>query len=88
MAILGWTPGDELVNAVFHPTRRLLALTNKTRHQLQLVDVLPTKQQWQLRPWGNAVALEPGTLLTCFSPNGHSVFANGSPAPTPRAGWC
>lgn len=83
--IPGWKAGDELVTAIFHPSRPLLALTNKTQRQLQLVEVRPAGSQWQLRPWGNAVAIEAGNLLTCFSPDGRYVFANGGPA-TPEPG--
>jgi hypothetical protein len=80
--IPGWKAGDQLVQALFHPRRPLLALTNVTQHQVLLAEVQPTGAQWQLRPWGNQIAIEPGTLLTCFSPDGRFFFANGSPAPT------
>ena len=80
--IPGWTPGDELMHALFHPRRLLLALTNKTQHQLRLAEVQALGQQWRLVPWGNAVDIEQtGTLLTCFSPDGGYYFANGGPAP-------
>ena len=89
--IPGWAAGDELVTAVFHPSRPLLALTNKTKRQLQLAEVQPAGSQWQLRQWGNAVAIEAGNLLTCFSPDGRYVFANGGPATPepsePLHGW-
>lgn len=82
--IPGWRAGDELVTAIFHPNQPRLVLTNKTQRQLQLVDVQPTSAPsalpWQLRPWGNAVPIEAGNLLTCFSPDGRFVFANGGPA--------
>ncbi|WP_375418826.1 hypothetical protein [uncultured Hymenobacter sp.] len=82
----GWVPGDELVHALFHPSRPLLALTSKTKHQLLLAEVRPAGLQWQLTPWGNPVDIElSGTLLTCFSPDGRYFFANGGPAaPTPN----
>jgi len=83
--IPGWTPGDELVHALFHPTRPLLALTNVTRHRVLLAEVQPAGQQWRLRPWGNEVAIEAGTLLSCFSPDGRTLFVNGTPAPPPNA---
>ncbi|NML65885.1 hypothetical protein HHL22_11780 [Hymenobacter sp. RP-2-7] len=86
-----WTAGDELVTAVFHPSRPLLALTNKTKNQLLLASVQAVGAGWQLARWGNAVAIESGNLLTCFSPDGRFVFANGgpaSPAPNERQhGW-
>ncbi|WP_233635997.1 lactonase family protein [Hymenobacter setariae] len=82
--IPGWTPGDELVHALFHPTRPLLALTNVTRHRVLMVEVQPVGQQWQLRPWGNEIAIEAGTLLSCFSSDGHTLFVNGTPAPPPN----
>lgn len=75
----GWQAGDELVHALFHPNRPVLALTNATKHQLRLFTLQPSGSAWQLRPWGNPVALEPGILLTCFSPDGRYFFANGSP---------
>ena len=79
--IPGWQAGDELVHALFHPSRPVLALTNVTRHEVMLAEVEPAGAGWQLRPWGNRVAVEPGTLLTCFSPDGRYFFANGTPAP-------
>lgn len=78
--IPGWRVGDELVTAIFHPHRLLLALTNKTRPELLLADVQPQDRGWQLTRWGNAVPIEPGNLLTCFSPDGRFAFANGGPA--------
>lgn len=87
----GWTPGDELVHALFHPSRNVLALTNKTQHRLALAEVQPAGAQWRLRPWGEPVPIEPGTLLTCFSPDGRYVFANGGPTTPPPGeplhGW-
>lgn len=84
--IPGWTPGDELVHALFHPTRPLLALTNVTRHQALLAEVQPAGAGWQLRAWGNQVPIEAGTLLSCFSPDGRYLFVNGSPPAAPSQG--
>ena len=78
--IPGWRAGDELTTAIFHPSRPLLALTNKTQNQLLLAQVQPAGPRWQLARWGNVVAIEAGNLLTCFSPDGRAVFANGGPA--------
>lgn len=75
----GWQAGDELVHALFHPNRPVLALTNATSHQVRLFTLQPNGSAWQLQPWGNPVVLEPGILLTCFSPDGRYFFANGSP---------
>jgi len=85
--IPGWVPGDELMHALFHPNRNLLALTNLSKHQLLLAEVQPAGAQWQLQPWGNRVELEQAPFLTCFSPDGHYFFANatytGGPARRP-----
>lgn len=80
VTIPGWQAGDELVHALFHPSRPILALTNVTKHEVMLVEVQPAGAGWQVRPWGNRVIIEPGTLLTCFSPDGRYFFANGSPS--------
>ncbi len=80
--IPGWKAGDALVQALFHPSRPLLALTNVTQNRVLLAEVQPAGATWQLQPWGNQIPIEAGTLLTCFSPDGHYFFANGSPAPT------
>ncbi|MGI4885439.1 MAG: hypothetical protein ACRYFR_10825 [Janthinobacterium lividum] len=82
--IPGWKAGDELVQALFHPRQPVLALTNGTQHQVLLAQVQPRGAQWQLRPWGNVLPIEAGTLLTCFSPDGRFFFANGSAATQPR----
>lgn len=80
--IPGWKAGDELVQALFHPRRPLLALTNVTQNRVLLAEVQLTGAQWRLQAWGQAVPIASGTLLTCFSPDGRFFFANGSAAPT------
>ncbi len=80
--IPGWQAGDELVHVLFHPSQLRLALTNVTKHEVMLAEVQPAGAQWQLRPWGNRIPIEAGTLLTCFSPDGRYFFANGSPSIT------
>ncbi|WP_223654070.1 hypothetical protein [Hymenobacter psoromatis] len=78
VAIPGWTAGETLVNALFHPSRPLLALTNQTRARVLFAEVQAVGSTWQLVPWGEPVALEQGPFLTCFSPDGHYFFANAT----------
>ena len=76
--IPGWTAGDELITAIFHPSRPLLALTNLSKHTLLLAEVQAAGSQWHLQPWGNTVEIEQAPLMTCFSPDGRYFFANAT----------
>ncbi|KAF4996356.1 hypothetical protein FDECE_12500 [Fusarium decemcellulare] len=71
-----WTAGNLLIDARFHPTLNVLALTDNSEPRLLFVEVVETGDAISLRNWGNSVALERSPFTAKFSPSGEFVFSN------------
>ncbi|KAF4465135.1 hypothetical protein FALBO_8025 [Fusarium albosuccineum] len=74
--IPGWTAGNLLMDASFHPTLNVLALTDNSEPRLLFAEVVGTGNAISLRNWGNSVPLERSPFSAKFSPKGEFVFSN------------
>jgi DNA-binding beta-propeller fold protein YncE len=68
----GWTKGNHLMNAEWHPSRDVLALADTTAEQVRFYEVSGEK----LNAWGNVVGTEKETYMLKFSPDGRHLIAN------------
>lgn len=73
-AIPGWTAGDRLIHAEFHPSRPLLALVNETRAELSFVTVDPGSGA--LAAHGAPVRVEKAPYMARFTPDGRHAIVN------------
>lgn len=71
-AIPGWTKGNHLMNAEWHPAGPILALADTTAEQVRFVEVAGS----ELKAWGNIVSTEKETYMLKFSPDGRHLIAN------------
>ncbi|KAM5346132.1 hypothetical protein ACJ41O_009137 [Fusarium nematophilum] len=74
--IPGWTPGNVLMDASFHPSLNALALTDNSHPRLSLVEVIGEGESTELRSWGNSLELERSPFTAKFSPDGRHVLSN------------
>ncbi|MFK0206306.1 hypothetical protein [Agrobacterium sp. NPDC090283] len=75
-AIPDWTPGDLLIDASLHPQSNILALTNWTRPELTLVEVVGEGEATRVERWGNSIALDWYPFTSKFTPDGRHVLSN------------
>lgn len=76
--IPGWTFGDDLIGAEFHPKENTLALLNVKKPALSFVRVVSTNGGISLSPWGNSITVENAPFLAHFTPDGRHVIINAS----------
>ncbi|MDX2234408.1 MAG: hypothetical protein NW200_07905 [Hyphomonadaceae bacterium] len=76
-AIPGWTAGDRLIHAEFHPTEPLLGLVNETKAELSFVRVQGEGRTLSLAPHGNTVEIEKAPYMVRFTPDGRHALVNG-----------
>ena len=77
-SIPGWTAGDVLSDAEFHPHENTLALLNATRPSLAFVRVTAAGGggALSLTRWGSPVDVEKAPYLVRFTPDGHHAVVN------------
>lgn len=77
LAIPGWTAGDALSHAEFHPRENMLALLNRTRDEMSFVRIETEAGTLSLAPYGNRVRVEKYPYMVRFTPDGRYAIANG-----------
>ncbi|MGO4317947.1 hypothetical protein [Agrobacterium sp. MCAB5] len=75
-AIPGWTPGDLLMDASFHPQLNIIALTNWTRPELSFVEVVGEGDATRLARWGNSIPISWYPFTAKFTPDGRHILTN------------
>ena len=75
--IPGWSAGDVLAHAEFHPHENMLALLNQSRDEMSFVRVEAQTDAPNLIAYGNAVRVEKYPYLVRFTPDGRYAIANG-----------
>ncbi len=68
----GFTLGERLIHAEWHPSRSALALANETTGEIAFVEVVGR----ELRAWGNVVQAEKAPFMVRFTPDGRYAIAN------------
>lgn len=76
-ALPGWTAGDRLIHAEFHPREPMLALLNESRAELSFVRVGTDGGAPTLSRHGNVVRIEKSPYVVRFTPDGRHAIANG-----------
>ncbi|KAI1246567.1 hypothetical protein MGN70_013467 [Eutypa lata] len=71
-----WTPGHLLMDAAFHTQLNILALTDNTRPQLTIVEVVGEGEATRVKRWGNSIELERSPYSAKFTPDGRHVLSN------------
>lgn len=74
--IVGWTAGDELIAAQFHPKENKLALLNSTKAELLFLKVEDDNGKIKLTGWGNKVGTDKVPFKVVFTPDGKYVLIN------------
>lgn len=74
--IPGWTEGNLLMDASFHPHLNVLALTDNTQPRLLFAEVMGQVESTELRGWGNSIELERSPFTAKFTPDGRYVLSN------------
>lgn len=72
-----WTPGDRLIHAEFHPTKRMLGLVNETKAEVSFVHLHGDGRNLTLTPHGNKVEVEKAPYMMRFTPDGRHAIING-----------
>lgn len=75
--IPGWTEGDQLIHAEFHPRDNMIALLNETKAELSFVRLETGAGAPALAAHGNAVRIEKSPYVVRFTPDGRHAVANG-----------
>jgi DNA-binding beta-propeller fold protein YncE len=73
----GWTAGDALSHAEFHPRENMLALLNQTRDEMSFVRIETGAGTPSLAAYGNRVRVEKYPYMVRFTPDGRYAIANG-----------
>ncbi len=68
----GWTKGNRMIAAEWHPTKAILAVADATAERIIFYEVSGNA----LTQWGNAVGTEKETYIVKFSPDGRHLIAN------------
>lgn len=76
-AIPGWSAGDRLIHAEFHPREPMLALLNESKAELSFVKLDTRDNAPTLAAHGNVVRIEKSPYVVRFTPDGRHAIANG-----------
>lgn len=74
--IPGYTKGNVLNGAVFHPVNNTLVLLNATKSLLCFFSLLQAGNDITLTKWGNFVQVDEVPFKACFTPSGRFLVVN------------
>lgn len=74
--IPGYSKGDVINGAVFHPKENILLLLNLTKSLLCFFRINTTVGEITLSKWGNSVLVDKDIFKACFTPDGRFVIVN------------
>ena len=77
-AVSDWKPGESISDVEWHPRENTLALLNVNRPSISFVRVAEQDGQLRATPYGNAVKVEKGPFLVCWTPDGRHILCNSS----------
>ncbi len=75
-SIPGYSNGDVVNEAVFHPDNDKLVLLNATKSLLCFYSLVESADEVKLSKWGNFVLVDKEPFKACFTPNGRFLIVN------------